>query len=238
MMSGLRIALATLWSPRRALKDAADGRHFVWPLLLATLVSAGYTAILMPRVDWKAFAEKRLEALPPEELAKLTPHEREEKIETVGKVQGVSAYASAVVGTSAVALVVALCLWLGFKVAGGTPGFVGTLAVSAASLLPGAIKSLLSIPALLKREGMEVEEVVTLLPSSLASLAPEGTPMPQLSLLGSLDLFSIWAVVLIALGMAHVAKVSLLRSSLATGLLWAGYVLVFRFALPSLTMSS
>jgi hypothetical protein len=232
-MSGLKTMLAILWAPSRGLAEAADARRFFWPLLLATLVGLGYTALFLPRTDFTAIAEKQLDAVP-EESAKLTPHEREEKIETVGKLAVVSAYASAALGPALSALAAALCFWLGFKVAGGKPGFLATFAVVAHAKLPGAVHALLSVPALLSRKAMEVDEAFKLLPSSLASLAPDGTPLPRLALLSSVDLFEAWALVLTVLGMAHVGKVSALRSGLVTVILWVSFVLVFRFALPTL----
>ncbi|HEY3446868.1 MAG TPA: YIP1 family protein [Myxococcales bacterium] len=234
-MSALKTALATLWAPGRALKEAADGRLFFWPLLIATVVGLGYTALFIPRADLAAIAEKQLDQLPAEEAGKMTPHEREEKIESVGKLAVISSYGSAALAPAFSTLVAALCFWLGFKVAGGKPTFMGSFAVVAHTQLPGAIQALLSIPALVQREKMGLDEVFRLLPSNLAALAPEGTSLPHLSLLSSVDLFAAWALVLTVMGMAHVSKVSLLRSSVVSTILWVSFVLVFRFALPSLT---
>lgn len=231
-MEGLKTALLTFGSPEKALGRAADERRFVWPLVLVTLVSIGFTALFVPRTDLVRMAEEQLDKIP--ETAKLTPHEREEKIESAGKVAVVGSYASAAVGPAFGALLSAFGLWLGFKVAGGRPGFVGAFAVAAHAKLPDAVHEVLSVPALLQRTGMRIDEAIKLLPSSLASLAPEGTPLPQLTLLSAVDVFGLWSVALLAIGMAHVAKVTLLRSSIVTFVLWASYVLVFRFALPSL----
>jgi len=48
------------------------------------------------------------------------------------------------------------------------------------------------------------------------------------------DLFSLWAVWLVAAGMAGVAKVSRRRALLTVTVLWLAYVAVFRVALPVL----
>ncbi len=234
-MSALKTALATLWAPGRALKEAADGRLFFWPLLLATVIGVGYTALFLPRADLVAIAEKQLEQLPAEEADKMTPHERQEKVESVGKLTMISAYVSAALGPAFSALLAAFGLLLGFKVAGGKPAFAASFAVVAHARLTGAVPEILSVPALLQREKMDLEEAFKLLPSNLAAFAPEGTPLPHLALLSSVDLFALWALVLSCIGMAHVAKVSLVRSSVVNVVLWASFVLVFRFALPSLT---
>ncbi|MBI5545033.1 MAG: YIP1 family protein [Deltaproteobacteria bacterium] len=232
-MSGLKTALLTFWAPGRALAQAADERRFFWPLLLCTMVMLGFAALTVTRADYVRLAETALEKTP-EETAKLTPHEREEKIATVCKVAIVGEFASALLWPTTSVLLAALCLWLGFKVAGGAPGFVGTFAVLAHAMLPSALHELLSVPALLTRSAIRVGEASQLLPSSLAALAPEGLPLPKLALLGSVELFALWSVALVVLGMAHLAQVSRLRSAVVVTVLWASFVLVFRFALPTL----
>ena len=234
-MSAFKTALATLWAPGRALKEAADGRLFFWPLLLATVIGVGFTALYLQRTDFVAIADKQLDKLPAEDLVKMTPHEREEKVEQAGKLAVIGAYFSVAVGPAFLSLITALALWLGFKVAGGKPTFMGSFAVVAHTTLVGGIKSLLSIPALFQRDKLELEEVFKLLPSSLAALAPDGTPLPHLALLSSVDLFALWALVMTCIGMAYVGKVSMVRSTVVNVILWASFVLVFRFALPSLT---
>ena len=78
------------------------------------------------------------------------------------------------------------------------------------------------------------EQLGTLLPSSLGLLLPADTTGPLASFLGAVDLFSLWAVWLVAAGMAGVAKVSRRRALITTTVLWLAYVAVFRVALPAL----
>ena len=236
-MAGLKTALLTLWAPSRALPDAAEQRRFAWPLLLATLIAALWTALFVQRADLIALGEEAVEQMPQEDRAKLTPHEREEKIETTKKIAVVSAGAKALLAPAFLALAGAFMLWLGLKVAGGRPGFVASFCVLAHAMLPVSVARLLSIPALLSRPSLPVDEAEWLLPSSLAAVVPQAQALsaPRLALLGSVDLFALWSVALAVLGMAHVAKVSRLRAGIVVLVLWASFVLVFRFALPSLT---
>jgi hypothetical protein len=232
-MAGLKIALLTLWAPVRALAKAADERRFLWPLLLVVACGVLFAALAAPRLDLAGPAEEQLEKQP--DYAKMTPHDREEKIGQAVKLGTVGLFASEAVLPGVMMLAAAFMLWLGFKVAGGKPGFGATVAVFANAMLPSAIKQLLTLPALLTRARLlSVQELAGLLPSSLAALAPEKLPLPKLALLGSVDLFALWSVALVAVGMAYVGKVSALRSTVVVAILWASFVLVFRFALPSL----
>jgi len=102
------------------------------------------------------------------------------------------------------------------------------------ALLPGAIESLLSIPALIVRGTIPVEQLASIFPASLGSLLPAGVQGPLASFLGAVDLFSIWSVWLVSVGMAGVARVSGRRALVTTIVLWLAYVAVFRVALPVL----
>ncbi len=230
----LLLTLKTLWSPGAAMPAVVDQRRFVWALLLVAAVGLAFIVLATPRVDFASVIEEALDRVP-EAAAKLTPHERVEKIESGRKAAIVASIAGATAGQALFALFAAFFLWLAFKVAGGRPGFVGTFAVAAHAGLPSAAHDLLSLPALFQRTELRLTELPRLLPSNLAALAPEGLPAPQLSLLGEVDLFAAWTLVLVTLGMAHAAKVSRLRAGVVTFVLWASYVLVFRFAVPSLT---
>jgi len=233
-MSGFLLALKTLWSPTAAMTAAADQRRFFWPLFLLALVGVGFVVLAMPRVDFASVVEEAIDSVP-EVAAKLTPYERVEKIETGRKATLVATFAGATVGQALFALAAGLFLWLGFKVAGGKPGFVASFAVASSAAMPTVVRDLLSVPALLRRESLRLTDLEKLLPSNLAALAPEGTPAPQLLLLAEADLFQLWVVFLVIIGMAHAAQVSKLRAGVVTFILWASYALVFRFAIPSLT---
>jgi hypothetical protein len=235
-MAGLKTALLCLWAPVRGLAEAAEKGRFLWPLLLVMAVAVGFNALAVTRIDYASPASDALDKEP--DAAKMTPHEREEKIAQAVKLGTVGTLATGVAWPPLSALLGALFLWLGFKVAGGKPGFGATFAVAANCLVPDAVKMLCTLPALLTRAGaLSAIEVAQLLPSNLAVLAPEGMSVGRLALLASVDLFALWSVAMIAAGMAGVGKVSYLRSAIVVVVLWASFVLVFRFAVPSLTLA-
>ena len=68
------------------------------------------------------------------------------------------------------------------------------------------------------------------------ALAPHAAVVRPL--LASVDLFSLWAVLLVAIGMAHVAQVSRPRSAITTLVLWGAYLALFRFAIPRMGQSA
>jgi hypothetical protein len=100
--------------------------------------------------------------------------------------------------------------------------------------VPGAIAALLAMPAVLSRRRIAPAELDRLLPASLGALLPAGATGPLASLLWSIDLFSLWAVALVAAGMASVAGVSVRRAAVTVAVLWASHVAVLKVALPAL----
>jgi hypothetical protein len=217
----LRSFADVLLSPTRALSNLASRRSVLPPLLAAAVASAAFTAVLVPQVDWEQLARDEVDAraeAPP------TPHEMEEKIATRRKMGAVAGYAGALFGAPAVVFLVALALWVGFRVAGSAPGFAPTLAVSAWATVPSILSQLLSIPAVARAQDLLPASVPQLLPWNASYLLPMGAKGATFAAAAALDLFNVWGAVLLALGMASVAGVSRRRSAAVVFLLWFGLV--------------
>lgn len=237
-MSFPTTVLGTFRSPTRALSDASEKKSIAWPLILCTLASVAFMAALLPRLDVRRTISDQLDMVPATQA--MSPHDREEAIETGAKVTKISSAATAAFGPSFNALAVSFCLWLAFMVAGAKPAYLSTLSVTAHAFLPLALRQLLTIPAVLSRGALRLQDVATLLPSNLAALLgePAGQLSPKVGLMTALDLFSLWSVVLLAIGMAGAAKVSKLRSGTVVAVLWLSYVAVFHVAVPALTLAA
>jgi hypothetical protein len=231
-MSAERLAQSPLFHPTTQLPRAAEQRQYWVPLLLATAAALLFSIVAVPRIDFEQAAADALDRT--EGAAQMTPHDREVKLEQGRKVGALAAYTGAAFGTGLSAVVAALGLWLAFRVVGNKPGYPQTFTVMCWALLPGAIEAVLTIPALLMRGTVRVEQLASLLPGSLGAILPAGMTGPLASFLGALDLFSIWSVWIVAAGMAGVAQVSLRRALVTTTVLWLSYVGVFQVALPTL----
>ncbi len=226
----------TFVAPERALAAVTARRSFVPPLLASTLAALAFAAVLVPRLDYERSVDEALDraAIAAPQAQAQTPHEREVAVEAARKMGSVGAYAGALFAPSLRALGIAFALFVGFRLAGQRPAFVPTLAVTAWSLLPLALRALLAIPAVARRGSIAASEVTGLLPSSLAALAPPGASPRLASALSGLDLFSVWALGLLALGMAEVAGATRTRSVAVVASLWVAYLLLFHVALPGL----
>ena len=218
--------VATLARPAQGLTLVAERRRLLVALLAATLASLAVAAVAVPRLDFERAAAARLDHGP--EGADMTPHQREEALVQARKVGTLSSYAGAVGGPALMVAGAALFLWAGFKVAGTRPDLRGSAAVAAHGMLPIFLGQLLVIPALVARAPVAVEELPRLLPSSAAAFLPAGASPVLAAALGSLDVFGLWAAVLVAAGMARVAGATRLRAAAVTGVLWLAQVAMLK----------
>lgn len=231
-MSSAQALYAAVFHPARAMPQVAESGRFLPALVAATAAAIVFSTLAVPRLDFARAALDAIDRKP--DAAQMTPYQREEAVVTARKIGTVAGYSAALLGPAAMALGAAVALWLGFKLAGGRPAFRPTFAVAAFAQLPGAVRELLSLPAVLRSESIDPAILPRLLPSSAGALLPAGAAGPGASLLYSIDLFSLWAAALAALGMAAVARVSARRAAVTTALLWLAWVAVFKVSLPAL----
>jgi hypothetical protein len=222
------VAVAVLTTPRRGLDLAVTRRRSLVAILIATAASLLFAAIAVPRLDFEKAASKRLETGP--EAAEMTPFQREEAVEQARKVGSIAVYAGSAFSPALSVLVAAFFLWLGFKVAGTSPPFKGTLAVAAHGLLPTLLAPILMLPAIFMKAPIDPEALTRLLPSSLAAFLPEQASPVALAAAASFDLFSFWSLALVAMGMARLSGASPRRATAVTVVLWLAFVGLLRIA--------
>jgi len=230
------VVVRTLLAPGRGLAEAIGRRRVATALGVATLVSIVFAGVLAPRLDYDAVVARKLARATPEaetEAVELTQHQREEAVATARKLGNVSTWTAAALWPSVAALLAAAALFVGFRVAGTKPAFKETFAAVAHGMMPVWLAPLLAIPAVVVRGTLTPDEVPRLLPSSLAALVPAAPP-PLLAALGALDLFSLWALALVALGMARASGASRRRALAVTTVLFVAYVALLQISLPAL----
>lgn len=126
----------------------------------------------------------------------------------------------------AVSLAVALVFWLLFQPAAGNFSYRSSFAVAVHSLMPWSVAALLTVPLALARDTISAESAINgeLLIANLGFIAgPDGHPLLG-TILGSLDLFAVWTLLLLILGYKSVAHVRVGRTALTVLGVWASYV--------------
>jgi hypothetical protein len=226
-----RVVLRTLTAPALGLAAAVERRRSLAAIVLGTLAALAFAAAAVPRVDYETAAAAELARSP--KAAEMTPHDREEALATARKVGQIGGWAEALAGPSLRALGLAVALLLAFRVAGTRPAFREAFAVAAHGLLPIWLGRVLAIPAAVARAPIPADQASSLLPSSPAALLPPGAPPALASALGALDVFALWAAVLVATGMARATGASRRRAAIVIAVLYFAWVAVVRIAIPA-----
>lgn len=220
------VLVATLTSPGRALDAVVSRRRSLVALLAATAASVLVALVTVPRID---FTKGSMVGRGPEAAA-LTEHQLEEAQAQAAKLGAISGYAAAGLGPAFAVLGTALACWLAFRVAGTRPGLKATVAVAAHAFLPLFLSRLLALPAVILKAPLSLADLPTLLPSSAAALLPASAPPAALAAASSVDLFALWAAVLLVLGMARVSGATLRRSGAVVAVLWLAQVAFLKVA--------
>ena len=121
--------------------------------------------------------------------------------------------------------VLALLFWLGLKLMSSDAKFLPLFSATLhAYWPPSVVGSLLSVVVVLRHSNITPEKLQSLVKSNIgAFLGPDAHPA-LLAALASLDVFTIWAVVLLILGLTTIGKIT---TGKATGMvvgLWVFYV--------------
>ena len=129
------------------------------------------------------------------------------------------------VATPVVFLILGLVFWLGVKLMGSDTGFMRVLSTVSHAFLPAAVVGGIIVSILASRAGMLTADAVQgLVKSNLGAFLPDSASPVLHTLAGSIDVFTLWSLVLVAMGLAIVARIKQARATILVGGLWLVYV--------------
>jgi Yip1 domain len=207
--------------PTATFASIARRPGWVLPLALLTLLSLAATAALVPRLDFESAVRERLEGRQPP-----VPEERiDQVIEGQKRFAGTFAYAWAFVAPTVTALLLAAIFWVAFKAFGWDVKFRQAFGVTAHALLPTIGASMLLIYFATRLDIIDPRDLNALTHSNAALLVDREENPVLHSLLGSIDVFSIWVFALLVIGFSTAAGITRKKAAILIGTLWALYVL-------------
>lgn len=208
-------------APSKTFEDIKRGNRSWWlPLIIYALVGYALFAVVVNRIGMQQVVDNQIRLNPKaeERLAQAPPAQREmSKRISLYITEGAFAAGPAFILVGAAVL--SLVLWgtINF-VFGGKATFSSVFAVMMYGWMPTTIKSILGIITILAGMAPESFNVKNMAPTNLAAfLDPIETNKALYALAMSLDIISIWTMVLVSIGVAVVAGVK--RGS--------GYIAVF-----------
>jgi hypothetical protein len=212
-------AIRVLFAPSRVFADLERRPEWLAPLIICILVAILSAVILIPSV------------IQPEQRAKL--EERgltEEQLEAAGPwLAGgrmlIIGIVTSIVGTPIAFLIVAGVLHLVCGlIMGGQANFVRTFCVVAFASMVKLPESIVKVPLSLASKSAEVQTSLALLMTR--DPAAGFASRFAYNLLGHIDIFALWEVFLVVVGVAAMFKFSRQKSYYAVGGLWVVYILL------------
>ena len=212
-------------SPKQTFASIAERPSWVAPMLLMIVLATAVGAMLNTKMNWGDYIRHKAE-----ENARFAQMSEEQKDQAVAgqvKFWTTFSYGVGVVAVPLSALIFALIYWGAFNLFRGAGLRYGqAFAITTHAFLPTAISSILALIILpLKSYGdVDPENVVA---TSLKAYLPDSAPKALIALGGSLELFFIWCLVLVAIGFSA-ANPKKIKSAASFGIvfgLWAVWVL-------------
>ena len=221
--SSLARVVNVLFSPTRTFE--AIRQRPTWLVALVILVLLGLAGSYL--VTGKMDIEEVVRESVADSGRQLSDDQLEQAIALQEKLLPVFAIAGPLVIFPGACLLMALLFWVVLRLLGGEMTYKTSFATTVHGLMPNAISSLLALPVVMSRGALSYEEVRSggVLASNLAHFAPEETGTAVRALLAGIDVFTIWALVLLIIGLAVTARVSRAKSGAVVIGLWVVYVL-------------
>ncbi|MCU1241477.1 MAG: hypothetical protein JWO71_2203 [Candidatus Acidoferrum typicum] len=214
------------FSPKPTFEDIVRRPSWVLPFVLLTVFSIGVTFAINQRINWRQFMTQQIEKSP--RSANMSAEQKEQQIEGGAKFTPIFTWAVGVCGPIVFILVVALVMWGAYNLlAGANTNFGTAFAITSHAALTGLVSSLLFILILyLKPYGtVDLENPVA---TNLAAFLPDDSAKWLVALLKSIDIFTFWTLILLAIGFAATSPKKLKGSKAFTIAfsVWAVYVVL------------
>ena len=218
-----RIA-GVLFAPAETFQDIARRPYIVAPLLIIILIGYASTLLIMPKLDVEAMFEAQSA-----QIRKQNPNVAEadlERMRTWGAASAkVFAYISPVLLVIWYVIVAAVLLGA-FRLMGGDGTFKQAFSATIYAWIPLTLLSIITTVVVLARGSFDPTMAATLVRSNPAFLTTPGGQPVLFTLLSSLDLFTIWTVILLIFGFSALSRLSKGKSAAIVITLWLALVFV------------
>jgi len=215
--------IGVFFSPKETFQGIAAQPSWLVPVVLMTVLGILTAVVMNQKVDWRDVASKKIEESP--RAANLTAEQKERQVEMSAKVSPYVTYVFGTIGPIIAVLIVAGVLLAAYNVLGGAGAKFGqAMGIVSHAMIVGLIATVFLILILfLKPPGtIDLENPVA---TNIGAFLPESTSKALMALARSIDIFTIWTLLLVAVGFAAVNPKKLKGKSLSIVLsVWAVYV--------------
>jgi hypothetical protein len=214
LSQGARV-VDTFIAPTKTFSDILRSQSWWLPFLLIVLASLAGTFTVQQQVGFARVTANQMHANPKQEeaLSKLPPEQRDRSMAISAKVTAGITYAMPLILLLITAFYT-LILWGSFNfLLGSSTTFSQVFAVNIYAMLPYLVVTLLMITSLYLGGNAEAYDYKYPVGTSLGYFLPDVAPWLR-SLLGRFDLIQLWSLGLTVVGMAIIAKKSIMQSAM------------------------
>lgn len=210
-MESLKRLFGVLFAPKETFEKIAERPTWVVALVVLLVLGVAVGIVVAQKIDVEAERDMIRQQI--EDRQGLRGDELERQVDTIAgfnaKIRPFTPAIVVVFGTL-VYLLVAVIFLAGTKLAGGEIDFRRSFATTLHGMVPQGLSALITLPLVISRESIDpaAAQGGSFLTSNLSFLAPEDASRAVESLLGSLDLFTLWSVVLLTIGYSVVGRLS------------------------------
>lgn len=221
-MGGLQRLLAVFYAPGEVFAAIAKKPTWVACLVLLTLIGVGVQLLVLPHVDMEATIRARIE----QSGRELNDQQMDRALEGAQKFAWIGPIASFVMIPIVMLIIGALYL-LGVKLAGSDADFLHTFSATLHAYWPaGIVKSVLTLGLLTRVDKLPADEIQQLVKSNAGAFLAADAPRWLSSLASMVDIFNIWTIALVVIGLSTVTGISRKRAGIVTAVLWGAYIAV------------
>jgi hypothetical protein len=213
------------FEPTKAFTDIAARPRWIPPLVLILLVTMILMSLYTQRGGWRVMIEQQMAGNA--RLAQLSPEQRQQQIEMGVKYASLSAYFTPILVPLSLLIIAGILTGITAGILSAPVRFSQVFAVVCYANLVGVFRGVLVVAVLLIKNITEFDLKNPLMFNPGYFMDPKTSSKFLYSLAGSLDLFAIWIMLLIAVGLKAAAgkKLSFGGAFFAVAMPWAVWVL-------------
>ncbi len=216
--------VGVIFSPKATFESIARRPNWLLPILLLTIVTLAVVGFFGHRVGWRAFFEKQ--DANSSSFQQASSEQQERSLEGQVKYGPPFVYVTAAISSVIGAVIVAAILFGVFSgLMGAKFSFKTSMGIVTHSWVPGVIVALLGILIIFVKDPSTIDLQHLVASNGGAFLASDSSKW-LVSLLGSIDIFSFWYMILMAIGFSAAApkKLSFGKAFATIFFLWAIFV--------------
>ncbi|MDQ6803242.1 MAG: YIP1 family protein [Acidobacteriota bacterium] len=212
--SGFQRIIGVLISPDETFASIARQPDFLAPLLLILILAVVGGIIFAQRVDFAAPAREAME-----QRGNMSEAQMESALKISAAIGKIFSYGAPVVSVI-VLLIVSAVLLLAFRMMGGEGTFKQAFAATVYAWMPLTILNIILLVIIMAKTGITALDLPTLVMSNPAFLVTMKEHPFLFALLASIDIFTIWTLVLFIFGFSHLSKFSKSKSAAVVITVW------------------